>query len=170
MKVGSENGFSADFLKNSQNASNSSRARGQQVSAERRSENLERQQSRREARSEGLSPSEVRNFRARGQRRRIQDEILNPTPPSNDTPPATQIEPGVDEVDQVEQSPAIEDRQTSDLRSLAEQYVQQFENQAGRTLSSSERESRVNDVFEFYSAPGREGRLESIVFSELAQA
>ena len=52
-----------------------------------------------------------------------------------------------------------------DTHSLAQRYVEQFEKNAGVTLSSAEFQARVENVYNFYSDPSRSGRLAKIVFA-----
>jgi hypothetical protein len=99
----------------------------------------------------------------RGKRRRIQDEIVKPEakpapreeasiqPTPAEPTPVTGVKPSEGE---------------SSIKSLSARYVQQYEQQSGRTLSSSERSSLEQEVQEFYSEPSRSGRLEQIVFEQ----
>lgn len=59
--------------------------------------------------------------------------------------------------------PASTDPTSNDLRSLASQYVDQYSKQTGRTLTSEQRSTLVDDVYSFYSDPSRAGRLKSLV-------
>ena len=54
--------------------------------------------------------------------------------------------------------------QDDDLRTLAERYVAQYEKESGTTLSEQDRLQKVQEVYDFYSEPSRQGRLEQIVF------
>lgn len=110
----------------------------------------------------------LENARTRG-RRRIQDEILNPNPPSepvdvpSSPPGGTEPTPPVENTP-VETAPVSEVKPDSTLLSLAERYVDQYQEQGGRSLSTEERSSLVQNVYSFYSEPERSGRLEQIVF------
>lgn len=104
--------------------------------------------------NQGSPPPTSRGI-GRGGRRRIQDEILSP-PPQSETPPPTETAPTQ------ESAPASD--QASAIDSLARKYVAQYEKNAGRSLTSSEREQRVQDVADFYSDPSRAGRLDKVVF------
>ena len=87
--------------------------------------------------------------KAPGQRRKYQDEIISkPAEPSSPAPTTPT------------QSPT-----SNDLRSLAERYVNQYETNAGKTLSSGDRQALVQNVYTFYSEPSRAGRLEKVVLA-----
>ena len=73
----------------------------------------------------------------------------------NETP---EVEPPTD----TEETTPVRDN--SDLQGLAELYVQQLEDQGGRALTEESRQELVNEVYDFYSAPARQGRLQNIVF------
>ncbi|MCU0707761.1 MAG: hypothetical protein MUF23_05670, partial [Pirellula sp.] len=53
---------------------------------------------------------------------------------------------------------------SNELMGLAARYVDQYLKQSGRTLSAEDREAKIENVYNFYSAPSRSGRLEQIVF------
>ncbi|MCO6430479.1 MAG: hypothetical protein J5J00_06415 [Deltaproteobacteria bacterium] len=100
-------------------------------------------------------PEEVEPGRGKlnapGQRRKIQDEILNPAPKE---PPAPSPAPPVSE------PPA-----QTEARTLAERYVAQYEAQAGAILNEEQRAQKISEVEEFYEEAQRTGRLEKIVFA-----
>jgi hypothetical protein len=62
-------------------------------------------------------------------------------------------------------SPPTPIQEPTGTRSLAERYVAQYEAQSGRTLTTEQRAAKVGEVEEFYSEPGRTGRLEKVVFA-----
>lgn len=57
----------------------------------------------------------------------------------------------------------VQSKVDSDLFSLAGRYVENYEKQAGKTLSAEQKKALVQDVYTFYSEPSRTGRLAAVV-------
>lgn len=89
--------------------------------------------------------------------RTIQQEILQEAPPAEAPPPPPASTAPVSQTAPV--------KPASDIKSLAQRYVDQYAALSGASLSTEQRASLVTEVANFYSDPSRAGRLETIVFA-----
>ena len=112
-----------------------------------------------------------------GRGRNKNEEVQQPSTPSDSTgatpvttQPVSNTEPiSTTPTTTTPTTPATDTTKSkvdSDLFSLAGRYVDNYQKQAGKTLSSDQRTALVQDVYSFYSDPTRAGRLETLVNAE----
>lgn len=98
-------------------------------------------------------------------RKKLQDEIIDAAPPSSPSPTTPVTTPPAT-TSPVATPPVASSPPSStgnNLQDLATRYVAQYEQYSGKTLSEADRKSKISEVYDFYSDPGRAGRLANVV-------